>query len=281
MVRQLDPAPWAPPMPTPAFAVTHCSGEPVVGATAVTGPVASPVITVYPSANITVNSGASVFLDASATDSSGAPIAITWAQSAGPRPQAAPVVVRGQPNAITFTAPFTAGQMVFAVTATNAKTGLSSTATVTVSVTTQAADVVTITTANWSSVFQNRGALSVTATTSAPLDANGMPPPGLQLYVQATAMVYLSKVDANGWLNFQLSEVQMSATPLPMFFAPTGNPANCPIGVERCWQFVTRGALAADQSNGNLFVPPDAVTVTSSYGGAAVGTQYDGTIQVR
>ena len=280
-VRQLDPAPWAPPMPTPAFAVLRCSGEPVVGAATVTGPVAPPVISVYPSATITVNSGASVFLDASATDATGSPITISWTQTAGAQPQSAPAAPRGQPNAITFTAPFTAGDMVFAVSATSPKTGLSSTATVTVSVTTQAADVVTITTANWSSLFQNRGALNVVATTSAPLDANGMPPAGLQLYVQATAMVYLTTVDANGWMNYQLSEVQLSATPLPMFFAPTGNPTVCPAGVERCWQFVTRGALAADPNNSTVFVPPDAVTVTSSYGGAAVGTQYDGTIQVR
>jgi len=281
VVRQLDPAPWAPPMPTPAFAAMRCPGEPVVGAATVTGPVAPPVISVYPSATITVNSGAAVFLDASATDTTGLPIAITWAQSGGPQPQDVPVVPRGQPNAITFTAPFTAGEMVFAVSATNPNTGLSSTATVTVSVTSQAADVVTITTANWSNLFQNRGALNVVATTSAPLDANGLPPAGLQLYVQATAMVYLTTTDANGWLNYQLSEVQMSATPLPMFFAPTGNPAVCPVGVERCWQFVTRGTLAADPSNANVFVPPDAVTVTSSFGGSSVGTQYNGIIQVR
>jgi len=280
VVRQLDPAPWAPPMPTPAFAATRCSGEPVVGAVAVTGAAAAPVITVYPGANISVHSGAAVFLNASATDATGMPIAITWTQTGGPQPQGAAMIPPGQPNAISFTAGYTAADMVFTVSATNPNNGMSSTATVTVTISTAAPDVVAVTTANWSSIVQNRGALSVVATSSAPLDANGLPPPGLQLYVQATAMIYMYVTDANGWLNFQLSEVQMSATPLPMFFAPTGNPAVCPAGVDRCWQFSTRGTLV-DPNNANVFVPPDAVTVTSSFGGASIATQANGIIQLR
>jgi hypothetical protein len=65
-----------------------------------------------------------------------------------------------------------------------------------------------------------------------------------------------------------------------MFFALTGNPQVCPNGVDRCWQFVTRGALQ-DPNNAGVYVPPDAVTVTSSFGGSSVGTQYNGIIQVR
>jgi hypothetical protein len=280
VVRQLDPAPWAPPMPTPAFAATRCSGEPVVGAATVTGPTAPPVITVYPGKDITVHSGAAVFLSASATDATGLPVVITWAQSAGPQPQGAAVVPPGQPNAITFTAPISAADMVFTVSSTNPNSGMSSTATVTVHVSTQAPDVVTVHTANWSNGVQNRGVMSVVASTSAPLDANGLPPPGLQLYVQATAMIYMLTTDANGYLNFGLSEVQMSATPLPMYFAPTGNPAVCPVGVDRCWQFMTRGTLS-DPNNANVFVPPDKVTVTSSFGGSFTATQSNGIIQLR
>jgi hypothetical protein len=208
------------------------------------------------------------------------PIAISWVQTGGPQPQGAAVTPPGQPNAITFTAGFTAADMVFTVSATNPNNGMTSTATVTVTISTAPPDFVTVTTANWTSVVKNRGALNVTAISSAPLDANGMPPPGLQLYVQATAMIYMYVTDASGFLNFQLSEVQMSATPLPMFFGPTGSPAVCPIGVDRCWQFNTRGTLI-DPNNANVFVPPDAVTVTSSYGGSFTATQANGIIRLR
>ena len=138
----------------------------------------------------------------------------------------------------------------------------------------------TITKATWTSLRQNRGALNVVATTTAPLGADGLPPPGLQLYVQATATIAMLVPDAFGYLSYQMTEVQMAATPLPMFFAPTGNPAVCPAGVDRCWQFVTRGALV-DPSQVGVFIPPDTVTVTSSFGGSSVGTQYNGVIQVR
>lgn len=280
VVRQLNPAPWAPPMGTPAFAATLCSGEPVVGAVTVTGPPAPPLITVFPGATLTVNSGAAVFLSASATDSTGLPVGITWVQSSGPQPPSAATVPPGQPNAITFTAPYAASQMVFTVGATNPTTGLTSTATVTVNVRALPSDFVTITTANWTSQRKNRGALNVTAVTTAPLGPNGLPPPDLQLYVQAMANILTYTVDASGYLNFQMSAVQMSATPLPMFFAPTGNPAVCPIGVARCWQFATRGVIA-DPNNAGVFVPPDEVKVTSSYGGSFTATQYNGIIQVR
>ena len=280
LVRQLDPAPWAPPMPTPNFASALCSGEPVVGAVTVTGTPAPPVITVYPGPTITVNSGGAIFLSASATDSTGMPIAITWVQSGGTQPPSDPTVPPGQPNAITLNAPYQASQMVFTVSAINPNTGLTSTATVTVNVTALPPDNVTIIDVIWTSLRQNRGVMSVVATTSAPLAANGLPPPGLQLYVQATATILGFVVDSSGYMNFQMSEVQMASTPLPMFFALTGNPAVCPNGVDRCWQFATRGVIQ-DPNNAGVYVPPDAVTVTSSFGGSFVATQYNGIIQVR
>jgi hypothetical protein len=238
------------------------------------------VITVYPGPTITVNSGGAIFLSASATDSTGMPIAITWVQSGGTQPASDAIVPPGQPNAITLNAPNQASQMVFTVSATNPNTGLSSTATVTVNVTALPPDVVTIVGATWNSLRQNRGALSVTATSSVPLGANGLPPPGLQLYVQATATILGFVVDSYGYLNFQMSEVQMAATPLPMFFAPTGNPAVCPIGYPSCWQFVTAGTLI-DPNNPGVFMPPDVVTVTSSFGGSSSVTQNSGTFVVR
>ena len=279
LVRQLDPAPWGAPMTTPVFAATLCPGEPVVGALAVTGPVAAPVITLYPGATVNVNAGAAVLLSASATDASGRAVAITWVQSGGMQPSSVVMVPASQPNAITFNAPYSATQMLFTVAATNPETGLTSTASVTVNVSSQAADIVTVTSVAWTSLRQNRGALNVAAISSAPLAANGLPPPGLQLYVQATAMVLALVPDGSGGLNFQFSEVQMATTPLPMFFAPTGFPAACPAGYPSCWQFTTRGTLI-DPSNSTIFIPPDAVTVTSSYGGSATVTQYSAIFKV-
>jgi hypothetical protein len=95
-----------------------------------------------------------------------------------------------------------------------------------------------------------------------------LPPPGLQLYVQASTTVGVLVPDGSGGYELKTTAVHMAATPLPMFFAPTGNPANCPAGVARCWQFVTRGTLA-DPNAGSQFVPPDTITVTSSYGGSS------------
>jgi hypothetical protein len=280
VVRQLDPAPWAPPMGTPAFAATRCSGEPVVGAVTVTGTPAPPVITVFPGTTLTVNSAASVFLSASATDSTGLPIAITWVQSGGTPPSGFPTVSPGQPNAISFIAPYQASQMVFTVSATNPNTGLSSTATVTINVTALPTDMITITGVNWVNLKQNRGKLNVVALSTAPLGANGLPPPGLQLYVQATATVAMLVPDAFGYLNYVMTEVQMAATPLPMFFAPTGNPAICPIGIAACWQFVTSGTLI-DPSTSGQFIPPDTVTVTSSFGGTSTVDQNNPIFKVR
>ena len=77
-----------------------------------------------------------------------------------------------------------------------------------------------------------------------------------------------------------MSEVQLASTPLPMFFAPTGAPPVCAIGVARCWQFVTRGALL-DPNNAGVFVPPDKVMVTSSFGGSATVTQNSAIFQLR
>ena len=135
-------------------------------------------------------------------------------------------------------------------------------------------------TATWTNALQNRGTLKVVATTDALLDANGMPPAGLQLFVQATATVGALVPDGTGNLNFTLSEIQLAATPLPMFFAGTGEPPECPAGVPRCWQFVTRGTLVDPASSGT-FIPPDAVTVTSSFGGSSTATQNNGGIQLR
>jgi hypothetical protein len=167
LVRQLDPAPWAPPMPTPNFAAMRCAGEPVVGALTVTGPPAPPVITVFPGTTISVNSGGAVFLSASATDSTGQPIAVAWVQSGGTRPPSDAVVPPGQPNAINFTAPGPASQMVFTVSAINPNTQLSATATVTVNVTSLPSDNVTIGSVLWSNERKNRGVLTVSAITNA------------------------------------------------------------------------------------------------------------------
>ena len=135
MVKQLDPAPWAPPMPTPAFAATLCSGEPVVGAETVTRPPAPPVITLFPAATVTVNSGGTLLLSASATDGTGMPVAISWLQTAGPQPLGAATIPPSQPNAVTFNAPYGPTQMLWTVSATNPNTGQTSTETVTVNVT--------------------------------------------------------------------------------------------------------------------------------------------------
>jgi len=280
IVGQLDPAPWAPPMPTPAFAATLCSGAPVVGAAAVTAQAVPPVITLFPSAALTVNSTSSVFLSASATDASGLPIAINWVQSGGALLTGALMIPPGQPNAITFDAPWGPAQMVFAASATSPSTGLTSSADVTVDVTGLGPDNISVTSAIWTNTTQNRGILKVVATTDAPLDANDMPPPGLQLYVQATATVASLVPDGNGGLTYQTSAVQLAATPLPMFYADTGNPATCPGGLPRCWQFDTRGALI-DPNGLGVFVPPDEITVTSSLGGTAKATQSNGGITLR
>jgi hypothetical protein len=219
-------------------------------------------------------------LSASATDATRLPIAITWVQTGGTRPPAAALIPPAQPNAITFNAPAGPAQMVFTVSATNPSTRLTSTATVTVDVTEARPDLVRVNRAVWTSVRQNRGALQVVATSDAPLSESGLPPPGHQLYVQATAIVAALVPDGNGGLNFRMSEVQLSPSPLPMFFGPTGNPAVCPPGVARCWQFVTRGALV-DPNGGGIFVPPDRVTVTSSLGGSAIASQANGGIRLQ
>jgi hypothetical protein len=143
-----------------------------------------------------------------------------------------------------------------------------------------APDNIGVTSAIWTNAKQDRGILKVVATTDAPLDANGMPPPGLQMYVQATAMVAALVPDGAGGLNYQTSAVQLAATPLPMFFADTGSPAACPGGLPRCWQFITRGALV-DPNGLGIFIPPDEVTVTSSLGGVAKATQSNGGILLR
>ena len=271
LVRQLDPAPWAAPMPTPTFAATLCSGEPTVGALAVTVPNRPPVIKVFPADTLTVNSGAAVFLSAAATDATGLPVAVTWVHSGGSPLPAPPMVPPGQPNAITFNAPVGPTDLVFTVMATNPATGLSSTATVKLAVTGRASDTVQINNAAWTSSRQNRGALTVVATTDAPVDANGQPPADLQLFVQASAMVATLVPDGSGFLNFVTSAVQLSSTPLSMFYGDTGNPQVCPAGAARCWQFVTRGALI-DPNAAGVFIPPDSITVTSSYGGSATAT---------
>jgi hypothetical protein len=271
LVRQLDPAPWGVPMPTPNFAASLCSGEPTVGAPASTIPSSPPVIKVFPAEAVTVNSSAAVFLSASASDSTGLPVAINWVQSGGSQPPSAPQVTAGQPNAITFNAPVGPTQMIFTITATNLNTGLSSTSDVTVNVVGHASDTVNIHNATWTNTRQNRGALKVVATTDAPLNANDLPPADLQLYVQASAVVAALVPDGSGGLTYTTSAVQLSATPLPMFYADTGNPPTCPAGVARCWQYVTRGALV-DPNGAGVFVPPDLITVTSSYGGSAVLT---------
>jgi len=267
LVRQLDPAPWAAPMPTPGFAATLCPGAPTVGALAVTTPHAPPAIKVFPAETLSVNSGAAVFLSASASDATGLPVPVYWVQSGGSPLPAPPQVPPGQPGAITFNAPVGPTEVVFTVTASNPASGLSATRTVTLAVSGRASDNVVISTATWTSNLKNRGALTVVAMTDAPLDANGQPPADLQLYVQASGTVGALVPDANGGLSLATSAVQLAATPLSMFYGDTGNPQVCPAGEARCWQFVTRGALV-DPNGGGVFVPPDTIVVTSSYGGS-------------
>jgi hypothetical protein len=280
VVGQLDPAPWAPPMPTPAFAASLCSGAPVVGAAAVTAIVSPPVITLFPSPAIIVNSASSVFLSASATDATGMPIAINWVQSGGTPSQNFMTVPPGQPNAVTFVAPFGPAQMIFTASATGPSTGLTASANVTVDVTRQGADSVNVTSAIWTNTVQNRGILKVVAVSNAPLDANGMPQPGMQMFVQASATVAALVPDGTGNLVYRTSTVQLAATPLPMFFADTGPLGTCPGGLPRCWQFDTRGTLV-DPTNAGIFIAPDEVTVTSSFGGIAKATQNNGGITLK
>jgi hypothetical protein len=281
LVRQLDPAPWAAPMPTPAYAATLCPGEPTVGAVAVSNPDLPPAITLFPSSALTVNAGASVFLSASATDATGMPVSINWTQKSGSSSGTLEIPA-GQPNAISFTAPFSQGQLVFTATATNPVSGKSSNADVTIDVNAAIADSLSDVKATWVNARQNRGRLSVVAVSNAPLDANGMPPAGLQLFVQASSGTFGLVPDPNnpGSMMMSTSGVQLSATPLPMFFADTGTPPVCPAGVQRCWQFVTQGALV-DPANAGQFIPPDEVTVTSSFGGMAKATQNNGNILIR
>jgi hypothetical protein len=170
--------------------------------------------------------------------------------------------------------------MVFTVGATNPNTGLTSTATLTVNVTGVVRDNVAVTKATWANLTQNRGVLNVVAASDAPFGPNGLPPAGLQLYIQARASVATQVPDGSGGLVSKVSEVQLGATPLPMFFGATGSPAACPAGVARCWQFVTRGALQ-DPNRAGVFVPPDTVTVTSSFGGSGTATKTDGSIQLQ
>ncbi len=280
IVGQLDPAPWAPPMPTPAFAASLCAGAPVVGAAAVTAQAAPPVITLFPSAAMTVNSASAVFLSATATDASGMPIGINWVQSAGTAAQSPLVIPPNQPNALTFKAPFGPAQMVFIASATSPSTGLTSNAEVVIDVSRQPADAISVNSAVWTNSIQNRGILNVTATSNMPLDENGMPPAGMQLFVQATANVSRFVTAPGGGLTVQNSAVQLAATPLPMFFADTGPLGTCPGGTPRCWQFTTRGALV-DPSAAGIFIAPDDVTVTSSFGGTATATQSNGGITLR
>ena len=280
LVRQLDPAPWAAPMPTPAFAAKLCPGEPAVGAVAVSNPDLPPTITLFPSSAITVNAGALVFLSASGTDTTGMPISINWAQSGVGTGVGALEIPVGQPNAITFTAPYSQGQIMFTATATNPVTGKSSNANITIDVNAAIADSLSDVKATWTNARQNRGRLTVDAVSNAPLDANGMPPAGLQLFVQASANISSLVPNGNGGLVVSNSAVQLAATPLPMFFADTGSPPVCPAGTARCWQFVTQGALV-DPNNAGQFIPPDEVTVTSSFGGMTKATQNNGNILIR
>ena len=279
-VHQLDPAPWAAPMPTPSFAATLCSGAPAVGAVAVTAPAAPPTITVFPSNAITVNASASVFLSASATDASGLPIAIVWTQVFGLPTQGMPQIPPSQPNAITFTAPWNQGKMVFTATATNPVTGKSSNANITIDVNAAIADSLSDVKATWTNSIQNRGALNVVAVSNVPLDENGLPPVGLQLFVQASANVASVVPNGNGGTTVSNSVVQLAATPLPMFFAETGPLNACPVGVARCWQFTTRGALV-DPNGKGTFIPPDEITITSTFGGTAKATLNNGGILLR
>lgn len=284
IVSQLDPAPWAPPMPTPSFAASLCAGAPVVGAAAVTAQAAPPIITLFPSAAMTVNSASSVFLSASATDASSMPISINWVQSAGTAALSPLVIPPNQPNALTFKAPFGPTQMVFVASATSPSTGLTANAEVIINVSRQPADAITVNSAVWANSIQNRGILNVTATSNVPLDENGMPPLGMQLFVQATANLSRFVTAPSGGLTVQNSIVQLAATPLPMFFADTGPLGTCPGGAPRCWQFTTRGVLVDPnntQSAAGIFIAPDDVTVSSSFGGTATATQNNGGITLK
>jgi hypothetical protein len=80
-------------------------------------------------------------------------------------------------------------------------------------------------------------------------------------------------------MDYSLAEVQMAAMPLPMFYAATGNrryaPTRCPVLAVR------NQGHAPRSSNNGVFVPPDKVTVTSSFGGSFTADQSNGIIQLR
>ena len=271
VVGQLNPQPWAAPMPTPVFAATLCPNVPTVGGVAAPPPpppgtIGAPVITT--AAAVTTNAGGTVTLTATAIDPNQPPlpVAFNWVQTVG-----LPVtLLAGGPNgsSVTFTAPTAAGVLTFVLTAANgpvAQGFAQSQAMVNVTVNAAAADTIAINTVTWRNNVQNRGKLTIVATSSLPATT-----PGLQLFAQASAQTLF--VDATGQLQPIL--VQMSQVPVAMSLvadAPNALVRVCPAGNSPCWQLVTSSVLN-DPNNPGLFIPPDTVTVTSTLGGAATAT---------
>ena len=119
VVGQLDPAPWASPMPEPIFASTLCSTARKVAAANI-APAAMPATITASAATpatATVGTNTTVTLTATATDPNSpivAPLSFTWSGPAG--------AVIANPKSPTTTATFTpsvVGTMTFRVTVAN------------------------------------------------------------------------------------------------------------------------------------------------------------------
>ncbi len=263
VVGQLNPAPWKAPMYTPSFASTLCPNAPVVGGAPMppppaAGTVGAPGITTAAVVNVSASATVTLFATASDPNQPPLPVNFLWQQIAGPSVVIQPVGNLGQN--VTFTAPFSPATLKFALTATNGLT--QSTQVVTVNVAAGFTDQVTISNVTWN-LRQNRGRLSVVATSSLPPTT-----PGLQLFVQASADWYIVDPVTNS-----LTPITLEIAPVPVAMnlvqdslSPGNVLATCPTAAP-CWQFVSNGMLPVPD-NAGLFIMPQSVTVTSSRGGS-------------
>lgn len=239
LVGSLDPAPWASPMPSPAFT---CPTPPIVALTA-----SAPFVDA--GTNRSVNGGTVVTLSGIARDPQGLPLkSAVWSLVNKPAnatvtlAPATTTVVSGV--AAKFTAPPTSGAYTFALTATGAN-GVTSSSNVTIYVN---QDIVTITSAVYNN-RNNKGTLKVVARSSLPATTAG-----LQLSVQAN-----------------YGSFSLSSAPIPMsVVANTTSVVTCPTGANPCFQFEATGVIKNTWSGG--FLPPDSITVTSNRGGKATIT---------
>jgi hypothetical protein len=244
VVGQLDPAPWAAPMPVPVFAgkcPQHGGPDLVL-----------PAPVVNTGTNRVAVGGSWVSLGATATD----PLAVNltnfqWTQIDGPSVALIPGGTAASPT-LRFLAPAGPAVLTFQLSVTNAD-GRSGVSQVNVSVD---PDTVQINNANFDN-RRNRGVLTVTATSSLPATTKG-----LKLSIQAKA-----------------GSAVLSSQPLTMTRVSNSprTPTICPADASPCWRFSATGVLRYPA--GTNFVMPSEITVTSSMGGSARITAAD--IQVR